>query len=222
VFSNHDVVRHATRYGLPKGPGRNGPAQAWLMSGGTEPALNRELGLRRARAASLLMLALPGSAYLYQGEELGLHEVVEIPDAARQDPAFFRNPGVDIGRDGCRVPLPWTTEGIAFGFGDAAAHLPQPEWFSAYAVAAQQDNPESTLSLYREALRLRSNLQTEEQLKWLEHPDSSVLHFIRPNGWQSVTNFGTELVELPAGTVLISSSPLTQGKLPADATAWII
>ena len=115
VFSNHDVVRHATRYGLPKGPGRNGPAQAWLLSGGKEPALDREQGVRRARAATLLMLALPGSAYLYQGEELGLHEVIEISDADRQDPAFFRNPGVDIGRDGCRVPLPWTPKASRSG-----------------------------------------------------------------------------------------------------------
>jgi alpha-glucosidase len=222
VFSNHDVVRHATRYGLPKGPGRNGPAQAWLLSGGKEPALDREQGVRRARAATLLMLALPGSAYLYQGEELGLHEVIEISDADRQDPAFFRNPGVDIGRDGCRVPLPWTTEGIAFGFGEATAHLPQPEWFSAYAVATQQNNPESTLSLYREALRLRGSLQTEEQLKWLNQSNDAVLHFIRPNGWQSITNFGNEPVELPAGTVVATSSPLAGGSLPADTTAWII
>ncbi|WP_211876867.1 glycoside hydrolase family 13 protein [Pseudarthrobacter albicanus] len=222
VFSNHDVVRHATRYGLPKGPGRNGPAQAWLKSAGTEPALNRELGERRARAATLMMLALPGSAYLYQGEELGLHEVVEIPATDRQDPSFFRNPGVEIGRDGCRVPLPWTSEGIAFGFGDAAAHLPQPEWFSAYSVARQEMQPGSTLALYREALRLRGNLQTDELLKWLGGPHDSVLHFIRPNGWQSITNFGTGPVELAAGTVVLSSSPLTDGKLPADTTAWII
>lgn len=222
VFSNHDVVRHATRYGLPKGAGRNGSAHAWLMSSGTEPALDRELGTRRARAASLLMLALPGSAYLYQGEELGLHEVVEIPDADRQDPVFFRNSGVDIGRDGCRVPLPWTAEGVSFGFGGAAAHLPQPAWFSSYAVAAQEDQADSTLALYREALRLRRNLQTEERLQWVEGPDETVLHFVRPNGWQSVTNFGHEPVDLPAGTVVISSSPLVDGRLPADTTAWIV
>ena len=222
VFSNHDVVRHATRYGLPKGRGRNGPAQDWLMSGGTEPALDRELGTRRARAASLLMLALPGSAYLYQGEELGLHEVIEIPGKDRQDPTFFRSPGVDIGRDGCRVPLPWTADGTAFGFGDASPHLPQPEWFSAYAVAIQETQDDSTLALYRQALGLRGTLQSEEQLKWIEEANSSVLHFTRPNGWHSVTNFGSEPVELPAGTLLISSAPLADGKLPADTTAWII
>ncbi|MFJ5700049.1 glycoside hydrolase family 13 protein [Arthrobacter sp. NPDC093139] len=220
VFSNHDVIRHATRYGLPSDGGRHG--QEWLLDGGSPSAVDVEVGLRRARAASLLMFALPGSAYLYQGEELGLQEVGDIPASDRQDPSFFRNPGVDIGRDGCRVPLPWTTEGLAFGFSDAAAHLPQPEWFSRYAVEAQDGTPGSTLELYREALRLRRSLQTEEQLKWLNHTDDSVLHFIRPNGWQSVTNFGTEPVDLPAGTVVISSSPLTDGKLPADTTAWII
>ncbi len=114
VFSNHDVVRHATRYGLPKGGGVHAKGQdgkGWLLAGAPAEELDIELGLRRARAASLLMLALPGSAYLYQGEELGLQEVGEIPDAERQDPAFFRNKGVEIGRDGCRVPLPWAAEG---------------------------------------------------------------------------------------------------------------
>ena len=222
VFSNHDVVRHATRYGLPKGHGRNGPAHAWLMSAGNEPVLDRDLGIRRARAASLLMLALPGSSYLYQGEELGLHEVIEIPDTNRQDPTFFRNPGTEIGRDGCRVPLPWTSEGVAFGFGDAGSHLPQPDWFASHAVAAQEGQDDSTLSLYRKALTLRRSLQTEEQLKWIDEPNTHALHFMRPNGWRSLTNFGTEPIQLPAGTVLISSSPLAEGKLPADTTAWII
>ncbi len=107
VLSNHDVVRHATRYGLPEpvDPGEKHGA-AWLLSGGLHPVLDAERGLRRARAATLFMLGLPGSAYLYQGEELGLHEVADIPPSERQDPAYFRNPGVDIGRDGCRVPHP--------------------------------------------------------------------------------------------------------------------
>ncbi len=131
MFSNHDVVRHATRYALPA---RDGDEQkqgsAWLLAGGDQAALDRSLGLRRAQAATLLELALPGSAYLYQGEELGLHEVGDIPDADRQDPAFFRNPGIDVGRDGCRVPIPWTRQGSSFGFGEGGSHLPQPEWFA--------------------------------------------------------------------------------------------
>jgi alpha-glucosidase len=160
VFSNHDVVRHATRYGLPvSAPSAEGGIMAgeagkqWLLAGGKQEDVDVELGLRRARAASLLMFALPGSAYLYQGEELGLQEVgSEIPDAERQDPAFFRNKGVEIGRDGCRVPLPWTASGKSFGFGPGGAHLPQPEWFTGHSVEIQETQEDSTLSLYRRAL----------------------------------------------------------------------
>ncbi|QCO99463.1 glycoside hydrolase family 13 protein [Arthrobacter sp. 24S4-2] len=224
VFSNHDVVRHATRYGLPMGGGVHAKGQdgkGWLLAGAPAEELNVELGLRRARAASLLMLALPGSAYLYQGEELGLQEVGEIPDADRQDPSFFRNKGVEIGRDGCRVPLPWASEGTSFGFGAGDAHLPQPEWFSRYAVDAQDGVEGSTLELYRKALKLRRELQTAEELEWVETGNPNVLQFSRHGGWQSVTNFGAEPVELPAGEVLLSSAPLEAGKLPANATAWL-
>lgn len=224
VFSNHDVVRHATRYGLPKGGGRKGHGQDgkdWVLSGGTEPQLDRGLGLHRARAATQLMLALPGSAYLYQGEELGLHEVAEIPDEERQDPTFFRSPGVEKGRDGCRVPLPWTSAGQAFGFGAARPHLPQPEWFGRYSVEAQEQDEASTLRFYRRALELRHELQTSEDLEWVEGTDPSVLHFIRPGGWQCITNFGPAPVDLPPGTVVLSSGPLDGGRLPADTTAWL-
>ena len=224
VFSNHDVVRHATRYGLPKGGGVHAKGQdgkGWLLAGAPAEELDVELGLRRARAASLLMLALPGSAYLYQGEELGLQEVTEIPDSERQDPSFFRNKGVEIGRDGCRVPLPWAADGTSFGFGTGDAHLPQPEWFSRYAVDAQDDAEGSTLELYRKALKLRRDLQTAEELEWVETGNPEVLHFSRHGGWQSVTNFGAKPVQLPAGEVLVSSGPLEAGKLPANTTVWL-
>ncbi|HET9349426.1 MAG TPA: glycoside hydrolase family 13 protein [Arthrobacter sp.] len=211
VFSNHDVVRHATRYGLPKGGGKHAKGQdgkGWLLAGAPPEELDGELGLRRARAATQLMLALPGSAYLYQGEELGLQEVADIPDAERQDPTFFRTKGVEIGRDGCRVPLPWAAEGSSFGFGDGGAHLPQPAWFGRYAVAAEDGVEGSTLEFYRQALKLRRELQTSEELQWHTTASPAVLHFSRPGGWQTVTNFGDEPVELPAGTVLLSSGPL--------------
>ncbi|MDQ0733855.1 alpha-glucosidase [Arthrobacter agilis] len=225
VFSNHDVVRHATRYGLPPaGPdsedGQDGGA--WLMSGGTTPELDRALGERRARAVSQLMLALPGSAYLYQGEELGLHEVADIADEDRQDPTFFRNKGVDVGRDGCRVPLPWTRDAESFGFGFGGAHLPQPAWFGEYAVEVQEADASSNLSFYRRALALRHQLQGEEDFEWIDEPSGDVLHFTRPSGWHSVTNFGSTPVDLPEGTVLLSSSPLEDGRLPGDTTAWLV
>ncbi|MPY11231.1 glycoside hydrolase family 13 protein [Arthrobacter sp. KR32] len=225
VFSNHDVVRHATRYGLPAAGPDSTPAETsrnWLLSGGTEAALDRGLGERRARAVSQLMLALPGSAYVYQGEELGLHEVADIADEDRQDPTFFRNTGVDVGRDGCRVPLPWTKDGASFGFGFDGAHLPQPAWFGEYAVEVQEGDPGSHLSFYRRALDLRRELQGDEDFTWEDESAADVLHFTRPSGWHSITNFGSAPVDLPAGRVLLSSSPLEDGKLPADTTAWLV
>ncbi len=229
VFSNHDVVRHATRYGLPvTAPSQGGEIMAgqagkrWLLEGGRQEDVDIELGLRRARAASLLMFALPGSAYLYQGEELGLQEVgSEIPDSERQDPSFFRNKGVEIGRDGCRVPLPWSTGGSSFGFGPGGSHLPQPEWFAGASVEAQESSEDSTLSLYRRALSLRGELQSAESLEWLETGRDDVLSFRRPNGWTSVTNFGAEPFALPAGRLLVASSPVDGGVLPGAATAWL-
>ncbi|MCC9177609.1 glycoside hydrolase family 13 protein [Arthrobacter sp. zg-Y750] len=223
VLSNHDVVRHATRYGLPATPADSAKGQdgkAWVLAGGPEEQLDRAAGLRRARAATLLMLALPGSAYLYQGEELGLHEVAAIPDADRQDPAFFRNAGVEKGRDGCRVPLPWTPEEPSFGFGTGAPHLPQPEWFGPAAVSLQDADTDSTLNFYRRALELRGKRQGAEELAWVPSA-ASVLHFTRPGGWQSITNFGTAAVALPAGTVLHTSAPLEGGLLPPDTTVWL-
>ncbi|MCU1515647.1 MAG: alpha-amylase [Pseudarthrobacter sp.] len=220
VLSNHDVVRHATRYGLPRASGGAPQNWEWLRSNGTTPVLDKIKGLRRARAATLLMLALPGSAYLFQGEELGLHEVADIPDAARQDPMFFRSDGAEKGRDGCRVPLPWTSHGPSLGFGGAGAHLPQPRWFSQLSVEWQAHDPGSTLNLYRQALQLRRCLQGSETLEWLTAEDA-VLRFVRPNGWQSITNFSDHDVDLPDGEVLLSSRPLTSGRIPADTTVWL-
>ncbi|WRS29915.1 alpha-amylase family glycosyl hydrolase [Actinomycetaceae bacterium MB13-C1-2] len=226
VLSNHDVVRHPTRYGLPN-PARSGwrpdvkHGSEWLASGGTEPELLREQGERRANAATLMILGLPGSTYIYNGEELGLHEVAEISAEERQDPTFFRTRGAEIGRDGCRVPLPWEPEGDSFGFGEAFAHLPQPGWFRDFAVAALDADPDSTLNLYRRAIHLRRELQGAEELEWLETGRDDVLRYRRPDGWEVVTNFGMESVELGQGEVLISSQPISDGILPAETTAWI-
>jgi alpha-glucosidase len=224
VLSNHDVARHASRYALPADDhlGSTGNAKAWLRSNGTSPEFDRGLGLRRARASTLLMLALPGSAYLYQGEELGLHEVADIPAERIQDPAFLRSGGAEKGRDGCRVPLPWRTDGPSFGFGTGVAHLPQPAWFGPLSVEAQEHDPASTLTLYRRALRWRRKLQAAESLEWMPDTNGQVLHFARPGGWRSVTNFGPRAVPLPYGTVVVTSAPLEEGLLPADTTAWII
>lgn len=223
VLSNHDVVRHATRYGLPQGtPDDHQDGKAWLLTDGATPRLDRDLGLRRARAATLLILALPGSTYLYQGEELGLHEVGDLPAEVLQDPAFFRSGGAEKGRDGSRVPLPWTADGPSYGFGAGAAHLPQPPWFADASVEVQAADDDSTLALYRRAIAERRRLRTGLTLTWEDTDAEDVLHYRRPNGWRCVTNFGTTPLTLPTGSVVIASGPLDGGLLPADTTVWLV
>ncbi|MGW0597183.1 glycoside hydrolase family 13 protein [Streptomyces sp. NPDC002776] len=218
VLSNHDVVRHASRLMLPPGTDDN----AWLLSGGRAPAVDRSAGLRRARAATLLMLALPGSAYVYQGEELGLPEVADLPVTVLQDPIWEQTGRVRKGRDGCRVPLPWTTGGPSYGFGGSGAWLPQPEWFAEYSVEAQDGVEGATLELYRRALRLRRKLLEGEFLTWAEDGPEGVLQFARSDGWRCVANLSGEPVPLPAGEVVISSSPLEpDGRLGNDTTVWL-
>jgi alpha-glucosidase len=220
VLSNHDVVRHATRYGLPQTSDPRETVAAWLRTRGFSPILDRELGLRRARAAALLLLALPGAVYLYQGEELGLHEVADLPDDERQDPAFHRTDGFQTGRDGCRVPIPWTAGGTSYGFGAGPSHLPQPEWFGRSAVELQDGATSSTLELYRRATALRHRLQGRQSLAWVRSgPD--VVHFERPGGWHSITNLGHDAVPLPPGTVVLTSDPAVDTHLPPDTTAWV-
>lgn len=168
-----------------------------------------------------MLLALPGSTYLYQGEELGLHDVLDIPADQMQDPQWFRGEGKLKSRDGCRVPLPWTKSGSSFGFGPGGAHLPQPSWYSEVSVEAQENDPGSTLNLYRRANALRRGLYKDEELSWLDlGPDA--VGFERTGGWVCVTNFGTDPLSLPEGEVLISSSELVEGMLPSDATCWLV
>jgi alpha-glucosidase len=218
VFSNHDVVRHATRYGLPQDCDHHD----WLMTDGTDPVEDVERGLRRARAATMLALALPGSTYLYQGEELGLREVATIPRDRLQDPTWKRTGNLRKGRDGCRVPLPWDSAGSSFGFGTDGAHLPQPDWFADYSVAAEDSDPNSTLNLYRDALRLRRSLLTHVGFSWLQPAGPEVVGFRRGDSWISVTNFGTEPVPLPDGDVILASGPLAEnGHVAGESTVWL-
>ncbi len=215
VLSNHDVVRHATRYGLPAGT----DLESWLLSDGKSAEEDPEIGRLRARAATAVMLALPGSAYLYQGEELGLREVADIPHDRLQDPVWLRSEHTRKGRDGCRVPLPWTTEAPAFGFSTAEAHLPHPAWFADYAASTQIDDQASSLSLYRGALRLRRSLSAGETLTWQEAP-AGVLRFDRTDGWSVVANFSGDPFPVPAGEVLLATQPLSDGVVPANTTVW--
>lgn len=227
VLNNHDTVRSASRYGTRfpgMGPGVFPLAKHgmdWLLAHGDPVLCDAARGLRRARAAALVMLGLPGSAYLYQGEELGLPEVAEIPDGMRADPAFFRNPGVDMGRDGCRVPLPWTRAGSSFGFGEAGAHLPQPAWFGRYSVEAELEDPASTLHMYRDALRLRRELSRGTTIEWVRTGQPEVIHFRRAGGWHVVSNFGHTPAPLPEGRLVLASGEVKE-ELPGETTAWLL
>jgi alpha-glucosidase len=221
VLSNHDVVRHATRLGWEAA--RTGGVAGG--AGADEQPADPVVGLARARAASLMMLALPGSAYLYQGEELGLPEVLDLPDELRQDPRFHRSGGRYRGRDGCRVPLPWSGTAPPFGFGPdgATPWLPQPASWAGLTAAAQRGDPGSTWSLYRQALRLRRELRLGAgDLSWLDPPTPQVLAFARP-GLVSATNCGPDPVGLGRryGRLVVSSGPVPDPQvLPPDTTGW--
>ena len=219
VLSSHDVPRHPTRYALPSGT----DLEPWLLGGGRSPELDPAVAARRARAATLLMLALPGSAYLYQGEELGLLEVADLPPERLQDPVYVRSGHRLKGRDGCRVPIPWSGRGLSYGFGEGASWLPQPPWFAAYAVDQQRGRPDSHLELYRTALALRRTLRTDDEVVFVDHPGRpDVVHLRRSNGWNCLTNFGRRPVPLPEGRVVLHSTPTRLTDLvPAVSTVWL-
>ena len=224
VLSNHDVFRHVTRYGRADTSFTHDHEHRRRQTGAPT---DFALGTRRARAATLLSLALPGSVYVYQGEELGLGEVEDIPDEQRQDPLFVRTGGANPGRDGCRVPLPWSGTAPPFGFSppDATAPpwLPQPASWASLTVAAEDGDPGSMLELYRAALRLRRAEPAlgDGHMSWLEAP-VGVLAFARSPHFVCVVNMSTVDVELPAHReVLLASGELVGGRLPSDTAVWL-
>ncbi|WP_078591684.1 glycoside hydrolase family 13 protein [Streptomyces megasporus] len=216
VLNNHDQVRTVTRYA--------GEGCASGVSG-TEP-WNVDLGAARARAAALLMLALPGAAYVYQGEELGLPEVVDLPDEVLTDPIFRRTGSRRRIRDGCRVPLPWSGHASPFGFTSGAEEarpwLPQPDWFAEHATDRALADTRSFWHLYRDGLQLRRGLPQlgEGTLRWLDAPPE-VLAFERGDGLICAVNFGTAPAPAPVpGTPLLSSGECPDGVLPGSTAAW--
>ena len=99
--------------------------------------------------------------------------------------------------------------------------MPQPAWFADESVEAQTGEPDSTLTLYRTALRLRRQLQPgDDDLAWCSDHDDRLLHFRRSNGWNCLVNFGTRPVPPPPGEILLASQPLIERLVPADTTIW--
>ncbi|MFI6675410.1 glycoside hydrolase family 13 protein [Kribbella sp. NPDC050470] len=217
VLSNHDTIRHRTRYGRDQ-------KQASMPAGSVPTDL--ELGRRRARAAALLELALPGGAYVYQGDELGLPEVEDLPEDVLDDPVWERSGHTRRGRDGCRVPIPWSGAEPPFGFGTGAGQpwLPQPAEWAALTAEAQAADPDSHLNLYKAALRMRRETEAlgEGRLTWDEEAPAGVLSFTRSPGFRCVSNLSESPIPLPDHQeVLLTSEPLVDGRLQVDATAWL-
>ncbi|MEP6665110.1 MAG: alpha-amylase family glycosyl hydrolase, partial [Nocardioidaceae bacterium] len=206
VLSNHDVTREVTRYG-----------------GG-------EQGRSRSKAATLAMLAMPGSAYIYQGAELGLPQAV-VPERDRRDPVWMRGGG--IGRDGCRIPMPWSGSKRPFGFSptDAAkSWLPQPASWRGLTVEAQDKRPDSTLNFFRAALQRRRELGPRLDARIsLDRSSPGVLVIEREPGFVCVLNCGKRDFRLDRlgglGSLVIASGPsdrVAEGLLPADTAAWFL
>jgi alpha-glucosidase len=200
TLSNHDVEREVTRYG-----------------GGAA-------GLARARAMALVMLALPGAVFIYNGEELGLPNV-DLPDEALQDPVWRRSGSIERGRDGVRVPMPWSGDEPPFGFSDNPdTWLPIPPEWAQLTVAKQLSDPDSTLTFFRTALQLRRERAELDgsTLEWLKAPANVLIFRVVDGGLVCILNAGADAVELPSGKVLLASAPLVDGMLPPDSAAWLV
>jgi alpha-glucosidase len=224
VFNNHDVVRSVDRFDL--GLGLSGGTT--LERHGDVNKFNLERGRKRARAGALLMLALPGGAYIYQGEELTLPEAREIPEDRLSDPRWKMSNYTDRGRDGCRVPLPWRSNNAgAFGFSDNAKLTPKDSWlpqssnWGDFSVEAQDSDPNSSLNLYRKALEIRKSLSGlgDGPMSWVDAPDH-VVAFSRPGDFYCYLNLGADFKLPQAAKVLVSSSPIENGVLPTDTAVW--
>jgi alpha-glucosidase len=218
VLNNHDVIRHASRFG-----GDYGRATASDGIGSNQPQPDPVLGLQIAKGATLFMLGLPGASYLYQGEELGLPEHTTLENKYRQDPTFARTNGQRVGRDGCRIPLPWVPEGNSSGFSESGkSWLPQPSSYKELSRSIQEKNPESTLSLYKTALGLRKQFGLGEgSFSWLaNHKGPETLGY-ENSGVKVLYNFGVQPVDLSSFEILLSSQPLSGKQLATNQCAWI-
>lgn len=226
VFNNHDVVRSVDRFDLGL---IAGASNTTLERQGDPARFNVKRGTLRARSGALLMLALPGGAYVYQGEELALPEARDIPEDRLTDPRWAMSDHTDRGRDGCRVPIPWTIDSAgAFGFSSNPALKPDQAWlpqshtWGDFAVDAQMDDPSSTLTMYRRALAIRRQESGlgDGPMTWI-NAGHRVLAFERPGNFACYVNFGEPIHLPPHSHILLTSAPIHDSVLSTDTAVWL-
>ena len=233
TLNNHDCQRIVTRLG------RADATEPHSYSGNpmvyTDAPVDEHVGRRRARAQIAMLLALPGSVYLYQGEELGLPEVLDLPADARQDPVFARTGGAEIGRDGCRVPIPWTTDpagshGFSPPHGNAPPWLPQPEGWGGLALDAQRGVAGSMFEHYRELLALRRRLAVPQgaSAELVDVGDGLVgvrrgdlLAVLNPTAEARAAD-GTAGMQVVVSSAPLDGEPSGDVVVPADSAVWLL
>ena len=220
TLNSHDVHRAVSRYGLVEPEPMLSPDPNALRTR-ARGKVDVDLGIRRATAALMYVLALPGSVYLYQGEELGLPEVQDLPDASRQDPIWERSGHTEHGRDGCRVPLPWVSDAAGFGFTSGTPWLPQPEWFGDFAASVEERDPHSVLHFYRRALAVRREIDRDAALEWLDLGRSDVLAFRRGDLTCAVV-FDGAAFEVPYdwGDPVLATANVDGRRCPGGSAVW--
>ncbi len=197
AYSNHDVVRHTTR---------------WALSDAAQ------------RTYAALLMALRGSVCIYQGEELGLTEA-DVPFEALQDPYGKRFWPKFKGRDGCRTPMVWKSDNQNGGFSGASPWLPVSAEHLALSAEAQTDAPGSMLNFYRRLIAFRKTLLP--LLKGdhkLVHASADHIRFERShNGERVLCAFNlsedTQTFDLPRGPWKMDpKAPFTLGRDGATVT----
>ncbi len=225
VTDNHDVPRSVTRYG--RSIAMSGAYVPGTRDGADGAETDVKLGERRARGMALLLLSVPGAVYLYNGQELGLPNVDDLPDDVLQDPIWERSGHTERGRDGCRVPLPWSGSEPPFGFsGNPLTWLPIPEFYGQYTVEREAADPDSMLSLYRAALAIRRSQPAlgSGVVSWRDLGPDVLAYDVTTPGARPVTvvaALNATGAQLPPGELLLASAPVVNGWLEPDASAWL-
>ena len=203
-----------------------GALPTWALSNHDSPRVATRLGVLQSQALAIFLLALPGSFYLYNGQELSLPDG-DVLDSDRQDPVYFRTQGVQKGRDGARVPLPWSADEVNCGFSSARPWLPIAESWRNLSVESQEKNSGSSLHLFRRALSARPQLvESGSSITWIESQGDEILAFTRGD-FLVLLNTSSEVQEfISEGSIFMASDQETFAdgstiSLPPLSACWV-